>query len=161
MDFPIPADRRAKVKESEKRDKYLDLAWDLKKSCGKWRWQWYQLSLVHLGLTQKAWKGKQKLEIRVRIKTIKKTGNFKSAKLLKRVLKTIGYSLLFRLLCKTSDWRWYEKLSKSKIIIIETHKLLLEFEIQMDHLISARRQDLVIVNKKKENLPNCRICRLG
>ena len=32
----------------------------------------------------------------------------------------------------------------------ETHKFLWDFEIQTDHLISARRQDLVIVNEKKE-----------
>ena len=33
---------------------------------------------------------------------------------------------------------------------IETHKLLWDFEIQTNHLISARRTDLVIVNKKRE-----------
>ena len=32
----------------------------------------------------------------------------------------------------------------------ETHKILWDFEIQTDHLISARRQDLVIVNKNKK-----------
>ena len=32
----------------------------------------------------------------------------------------------------------------------ETHKLLWDFEIQTDHLISARRLDLVIVKKKKK-----------
>ena len=31
MDFVIPADHRVKIKESEKRDKYLDLAKELKK----------------------------------------------------------------------------------------------------------------------------------
>ena len=31
----------------------------------------------------------------------------------------------------------------------ETHKLLWDFEIQTDHLISARRSDLLIINKKK------------
>ena len=42
----------------------------------------------------------------------------------------------------------------------ETPKILWDFEIQMDHLISARRLDLVIVKKKKrkkrkeKNLPN-------
>ena len=36
----------------------------------------------------------------------------------------------------------------------KTHKLLWDFEIQMDHLISARRPDLVIVNQKKRT---CRI----
>ena len=32
----------------------------------------------------------------------------------------------------------------------ETHKLLWDFEIQTDHLISARRQDLIIINNKKK-----------
>ena len=36
----------------------------------------------------------------------------------------------------------------------EMHKLLWDFEIQTDHLISARRPGLVIINKKKRT---CRI----
>ena len=35
----------------------------------------------------------------------------------------------------------------------ETHKILWNFDIQTDHLISARRPDLVKVNKK-DNLLN-------
>ena len=31
MDFVVPADHRVKLKESEKKDKYLDLARELKK----------------------------------------------------------------------------------------------------------------------------------
>ena len=31
MDFAVPADHRVKLKESEKRDKYLELARELKK----------------------------------------------------------------------------------------------------------------------------------
>ena len=31
----------------------------------------------------------------------------------------------------------------------ETHKILWDFEIQTDHLIPARRPDLVLINKKK------------
>ena len=38
----------------------------------------------------------------------------------------------------------------------ETHKILWDFEIQTDHLISAKRPDLVLVNKKKP----CRIVNL-
>ena len=34
----------------------------------------------------------------------------------------------------------------------DTHKLLWEFDIQTDHLISARRPDLIIINKIKENM---------
>ena len=41
----------------------------------------------------------------------------------------------------------------------EMHKVLWDFEIQTDHLISARQQDLVIVNKKKENLLNYELHR--
>ena len=32
MDFAVPADHRLKLKESEKKDKYLDLARELKKN---------------------------------------------------------------------------------------------------------------------------------
>ena len=42
----------------------------------------------------------------------------------------------------------------------ETHKLLCDCEIQTDHIIPARRPDLVIVNKKKE-LPNSGLYRSG
>ena len=38
------------------------------------------------------------------------------------------------------------------------HKLLWDFEIQIDHLISARRQDLVIVSNKKKT---CQIVDLA
>ena len=31
VDFAVPAYHRVKLKESDKRDKYLDLAWELKK----------------------------------------------------------------------------------------------------------------------------------
>ena len=41
------------------------------------------------------------------------------------------------------------------------HKSLLYFQIQTDHLILARQPDLVIVNKKKENLPNFGLCCSG
>ena len=45
-----------------------------------------------------------------------------------------------------------------------------DFEIQMDHLISVRRSDQVVINKKKkkkkkkkkrENLPSSGFCRSG
>ena len=34
------------------------------------------------------------------------------------------------------------------IIIIDSHKLLWDFNIQTDHIISARRPDLIIINKR-------------
>ena len=32
----------------------------------------------------------------------------------------------------------------------EMHKILWDFDIQTDHLISARRPDLIIINEKKK-----------
>ena len=51
--------------------------------------------------------------------------------------------------------KWYMPNSES-IQENETHKILWDFEVQKDHLISAWQPDLEIVNKKekKENLPN-------
>ena len=34
----------------------------------------------------------------------------------------------------------------------DTHKLLWDFDVQTDHLISARRPDLIIINKKKKSI---------
>ena len=46
-----------------------------------------------------------------------------------------------------------------------THKLLWDFDIQTDHLISDRRPDLIIINnnkkKTKENLQNSWLCCPG
>ena len=42
VDFTVLADHKVKVKESKKRDKYLDFVWKLEKY-GTWRWPWYQL----------------------------------------------------------------------------------------------------------------------
>ena len=42
----------------------------------------------------------------------------------------------------------------------ETHKLLWDFDIQTDHLISARRPDLIIINEKKKHLQNRGLCCL-
>ena len=42
-----------------------------------------------------------------------------------------------------------------------THKLLWDFNIHTDHLIPARRPDLIKINQKKENLQNCRLCSPG
>ena len=44
--------------------------------------------------------------------------------------------------------KWYMHNPES-VFENETHKVLVDFEIQTDHLISTRRPDLVIDNKKK------------
>ena len=44
----------------------------------------------------------------------------------------------------------------SPVLEHSTHKLLWDFNIQTDHLIPARRPDLIIINKKKKKR-NCKI----
>ena len=34
----------------------------------------------------------------------------------------------------------------------DSHKILWDFNIRMDHLIPARRPDIIIINKKKREL---------
>ena len=56
--------------------------------------------------------------------------------------------------------KWYMHNSES-VPENETHKLLWDFEIRTDHLISAWRPDLIILNKKKENLTNYKLSCSG
>ena len=42
----------------------------------------------------------------------------------------------------------------ASVIENDTLKLLWDLDIDTDHLISARRPDLIIINYKKENLQN-------
>ena len=84
MEFAVPIDHKMKIKESEKIDKHLDLARELKKveregdgdtSCICCTWN-------------RSEKGMEQLEINGRIEIIQTTTLLKSAKILKRVLET-------------------------------------------------------------------------
>ena len=54
----------------------------------------------------------------------------------------------------TNKWYMYDPES---VLENKMHKILWDFETQTDRLISARRQDRVIVNKKKKKKRICRI----
>ena len=58
--------------------------------------------------------------------------------------------------------KWYMH-NPAAILENDAHKLLWDFDIKTDHIISARRPDLIIINKKKkkENLQNSRLCCPG
>ena len=43
VDIAVSADRRLKLKESEKKDKCLDLAREMKKNSQTRKWWWYHL----------------------------------------------------------------------------------------------------------------------
>ena len=67
-------------------------------------------------------------------------------------------------MCKTVKFdhtnKWY-MYNPAPVLENATHKLLWDFNIQTDHLIQARRPDLIIINQKKENLQNSRLCCPG
>ena len=57
--------------------------------------------------------------------------------------------------------KWYMH-NPAPVLVNDTHKLLWDFDIQTDRLISARSPSLIIINKKKrENLQNSRLCCPG
>ena len=95
VDFAVPADYRINLKESEKKDKYLDLARELKK---QWNMKVMMVTIVigALGIITKGLlKGLEDLEVGGRVETIQTTA------LLRTVLETWGDLLSLRLQWKT------------------------------------------------------------
>ena len=68
------------------------------------------------------------------------------------VVKVIHWELCKKLKFDHTN-KWYMHNTES-FLENDTHKLFWDFEIQTDHLISARRPDLKIINKKEKT---CRI----
>ena len=111
VNFAIPADHRVKLKESKTRDRYLDLARELKKL---WNIKVTVITIVigALGTVTKGLvQGMEDLEIRRRVETIQPTALLSSARILRRVLETWGDLLLLRLQWETTGESWCKKLS--------------------------------------------------
>ena len=88
VDFAVPADHRINLKESEKKDKYLDLARELKKL---WNMKVTIVPIVigALGtVTKGLLKGLEDLEVGGRTETIQTTALLRTARILRRVLET-------------------------------------------------------------------------
>ena len=89
VDFALPADHRIKVKECEKKDKYLDLARELKKK--QWNMQVTIIPIVTGAfgtVTKGLLKGLEDLEVGGRVETIQTTALLRTARILRRVLET-------------------------------------------------------------------------
>ena len=56
--------------------------------------------------------------------------------------------------------KWYMH-NSAPVLENNTLKLLWDFDIQTDNLISARTPDLITIKKMKENMQNCRLCYPG
>ena len=101
VDFVVASDYRIKLKECEKKDKYLDLARELKKL---WNMQITIIPIV-IGafgtVTKGLLKGLEDMEVGARVETIQSTALLKTARILRRVLETWGDLLSLKLQWKT------------------------------------------------------------
>ena len=110
VDLAVPADHRIKLKECEKKDKYYNLARELKKLRNM------KVTIIPIvtgafgTVTKGLLKGLEDLEVGGRVETIQTTALLKTARILRRALKTWGDLLPLNLQWKTISWRWYEKL---------------------------------------------------
>ena len=88
VDFAVPADHRISMKESEKKDKYLDLAREFKKL---WNMK-VTIVLIVIGALGTVTKGLLKdledLEVSGRVETIQTTALLRTARILRRVPET-------------------------------------------------------------------------
>ena len=101
IDFAVPADHRINLKESEKKDKYLDLARELKKL---WNMKVTIVPIVidAIGtITKGLLKGLEDLEVGGREETTQTTALLRTARVLRRVLETWGDLLSLKFQWKT------------------------------------------------------------
>ena len=88
VDFAVTAEHRIKLKESEKKDKYLDLARELKKLLN------LKVTIIpivigaFITVTKGLLKGLENLEVRDQVETIQTTKLLRTARMMKRVLET-------------------------------------------------------------------------
>ena len=88
VDFAVLADHRIKLKECEKKDKYLNLARELKKL---WNMKVTIIPIVICAfgrVTKGLLKGLENLEIKGQVETIQTTTLLRTARILRRVLET-------------------------------------------------------------------------
>ncbi len=88
VDYAVPADSRIKLKECDKKDKYLDFASELKKL---WNMKVTIIPIV-IGtfgtVTKGLLRGLEILEVGGRVETIQTTALLKTARILRRFLET-------------------------------------------------------------------------
>ena len=105
MNFAFLADHRIKLKENEKKDKYLNLARELKKL---WDMKVTVIPIIIGALctvTKGLLKRLEDMEIRGWVETIQTTASLRSARILRRVLVTWGDLLSLKL-------EWCKKLTE-------------------------------------------------
>ena len=89
VDFAVPVDHRIKLKEYEKKDKYLDLAREFKK-LWKLVYNCTNRDSASGTVTKRLLKGLEEFEAGGRVETIQMITLLRTARILKRVLETRG-----------------------------------------------------------------------
>ena len=112
--FAVPADYRVNIKENEKRDKYFDLARELKKLCNMKVIAFLvdAFATVPKGLVKRP----EDLKLRGQLKTIQTTVLFRLVRILRKVPETWGHLLLLRLLWKIISQYWCKTLARNNMI---------------------------------------------
>ena len=103
MDFAVPVDYRVKLKESKKRDNYLDLVRELNKL---WNMKVMNISIVisALGTVSKILVQRlEDLEITAQVETVKTRVFLRFARILRKVLETQRYTLSLKIKWKSGD----------------------------------------------------------
>ena len=138
INFAIPADHRIKLKQNEKK-KYIDLD-------REWKTLWnIKVTIIPIMIgsfgtvTKGFWKGMEDLELEGRVVTIQTTILLVTARIMTRVWVTKRDLLLLKPQCKPS----------AKTDVKNSDVVLEDFDIHKDHLMSARRPDPIIINKRK------------
>ena len=72
--------------------------------------------------------------------------------------KVIHWEIRKKLKCDHMN-KWYMH-NSAPVLENDTQKHLWDFDIQTDHLISDRRSDHIVINKKKKNDRTCKIVDL-
>ena len=168
MDFTVPTDHWLKLKESEKKDKCLFLFIELKEkyeTCRRW---WYQLYTVHQRIGKGAGRqwNKRTSGDNPESKIIRSSKNFEKTsgdlrrfavtqtpvenqqqtlvwKTVKEIIIIIHWEMCRKFQFDHTNKRYMD--NPEPVLENDTHKLLWDFNIQTDHLIPARRLDLIII----------------
>ena len=101
VDFAVLDDHRINLKECEKKEQNVDLARELKKI---WNMEVTIIPIVFGAfgtVTKRLLKGLEDLEVGGRVKTIQTTAKLRTARILRKVLETLGDLLSLKIQWKT------------------------------------------------------------
>ena len=153
VNFVNSADHAVKIKERKKRHKYLDL-----ESCEKVKGAFLPIVIDALETGPKSWE--RQMEV---LKNRRTNRDYpKQQHCLDRPKYSDKYWKLevCQMLVGKNRKEWNinnnnnnnTNMNPAPVLENDTHKLQWDFNIQTDHLIPARRPDLIIIKKKKKNL---------